>query len=840
MRQALPFLLALIFAPWIGQSQPVCTFVGDAESLGGDCYQITDDNDWELGAVWFNDQIDLASAFTIDVELNLGDADADGADGVVFVMQSIGPYAIGVAGGGLGFEGFNPSFGVEIDTWQNNDVGDPASDHVAFHRDGLNWHNAPYFNLAGPVSARADGANIEDGQGHRFKLTWDPSTTLIELYFDCDLRLSLVLDIADEIFDGQNELWWGFTGSTGGSSNEQVACISSASVSLPPEHVVCEGESVELALQAEAGTVSWSPVQGLVSPNEAVTLAAPSSTTLYTATWTDLCGETLTAETLVEIISLPDPALPDGASFCAGSDVELTAQVPADVVSVNWSDGTQTASWTGSDAGWQVVTVEGESGCQIQDSTLVELLVPEAWVWPSTAPICLGQDSLVPWPVGFEDWTVNGNAMPDNWLFEAGDFVIEATEMSTDCPVDTSLTVEAIVPETPTLSNGVTLCSGSSSTLDLTIDGASSVVWSPTDGLDDAGLIQPEAAPTSSTTYTASVLDECGVVTDLSIQVDVLTPPTLGLPDTVLVCTGEVVNLTVDSEDGFAPLWSDGSSDWTWSGNAEGWQSVVVSPFFTEECSSSDSAFVMSGAGDVPSFDVAPLCPGEFAFIPFPDGWESWEIDGQETSEGGVTVMEPGVYFAQAVVTESGCSVAANIVVPSGTLPQMGLPELLEFCPDQVVFLETGLPEPVLWSDGVTGASRQVNQDGVYIASYSTDCGTVTDSATVVEVPCGCSVFAPSAFTPDGDLVNDAWRPKLDCVPQEYDLKVFNRWGALIWQTNNVEEYWTGGYREDSRPLDEKLFYVREGIYAFQITFRDPTSQVRKVVRKSGHILMIR
>ena len=327
-------------------------------------------------------------------------------------------------------------------------------------------------------------------------------------------------------------------------------------------------------------------------------------------------------------------------------------------------------------------------------------------------------------------------------------------------------------------------------------------------------------------------------MTDLSIQVDVLTPPTLDLPDTVLVCTGAVVSLTVDPQVGFAPLLSNGNTDWTWSGDDEGWQSVLVSAF--EGCASADSAFVLSGAGDVPSFDVSPLCPGEFAFIPFPTGWNDWVVDGQEALEGGLTVMEPGVYFAQAVVTESGCEVAANIVVPSGALPQMGLPELLEFCPDQVVFLETGLPEPVLWSDGVTGASRQVNQDGLYIASYSTDCGTVTDSSSVVEVPCGCAVFAPSAFTPDGDLVNDAWRPKLDCAPQEYDLKVFNRWGGLIWQTNNVEEYWTGGYREDSRPLDERLFYVGDGIYAFQVTFRDPTSQVRKMIRKSGHIMVIR
>ena len=71
MRLALLFLFALLFAHWTGQAQPVCTFVGDAEALGDDCYQITDDNDWELGAVWFNDQIDLSVPFSIDVELNL-------------------------------------------------------------------------------------------------------------------------------------------------------------------------------------------------------------------------------------------------------------------------------------------------------------------------------------------------------------------------------------------------------------------------------------------------------------------------------------------------------------------------------------------------------------------------------------------------------------------------------------------------------------------------------------------------------------------------------------------------------------------------------------------------
>lgn len=838
MRLALLFLLALSFVPRSGQAQPVCTFVGDSEALGNDCYQITDDNDWELGAVWFNDQIDLDVPFAIEVELNLGDTDADGADGVVFVMQSVGPYAIGIAGGGLGFEGFNPSFGVEIDTWQNNDVGDPVSDHVAFHRDGLNWHNAPYFNLAGPVSARSDGANIEDGQPHRFKLTWDPNATLIELYFDCELRLSLVMDITDEIFDGQNELWWGFTGSTGGSSNAQVACITSASVGLSPEHILCEGDEVELALQAEDGTVSWMPVEGLSSPNSAVTMASPLTTTVYTATWTDLCGETLTAQTEVQVSSLPDPDLPDSETFCSGQEVTLQAQVPADAVSILWSDGTEAVSWTGNTAGWQAVTIEGANGCQIQDSTLVEALEPETWLWPSTSPVCSGQDTLIAWPLGFTDWTVNGNAMPGSWLVEPGDFIIQATESTTGCQVDTFVVVAAIVPDQASLSPLLSLCNGDAGLLNLTMDESSSVVWSPIEGLDDANLVQPEASPSEGVVYTASILDECGVTTALSIEVAVLSPPNLSLPDTVLLCPGSQASLAVDPLVGFGPEWSDGSVNWTWSGDDEGWQSVTVSAF--EGCASEDSAFVLSGSGDAPTFVVDPLCPGEFAFIPFPTGWEDWVVDGQEQTAGGLTVMEPGVYFAEAVVSASGCGVAASIVVPSGALPEMGLPELLEFCPDQVVFLETGLPEPVLWNDGYTGASRQVNQDGLYIATYTTDCGTITDSSSVVEVPCGCAVFAPSAFTPDGDLINDAWRPTLDCEPQEYDLKVFDRWGGVIWQTNKSTEYWTGGYREDSRPLDEKLFYVRDGIYAFQVTFRDPTSQVRKVIRKSGHILVIR
>lgn len=839
MRLAFGFFLVLC-SLGILRAQPVCTFVGDAASLGGDCYQITDNNEWELGAVWFNAQLDLNQPFTINVDVNLGNQDADGADGVVFVMQSVGPLAIGDAGGGLGFEGFNPSFGVEIDTWQNTDIGDLSLDHVAFHRDGINWHNAPYFNLAGPVPARADGANIEDGQDHRFKLVWDPAADLVEFYFDCTLRLSLDIDLVTDIFDGNANVWWGFTGSTGGSSNVQSVCITSSSVGLPPEHHICAGEEAELILQsAEDGTISWSPVDGLSNPNGASTLASPDVTTEYTATWTDVCGESLEAVTTVIVSDTPAPELPETAAFCPGEEVTLTANVPLDATSVAWTDGTPDATWTGTAVGWQTVSIENAGGCVGTDSTWVEALLPAEPALPDPGALCAGVDTLLAWPVGWTDWTVNGDGMPDGWLAQAGVADIAATETATGCAFIASVEVGAVVPEPAALVPQLSICAGESVVLPLVADPLSAVSWSPVDGLDDAGAAQPTASPEVTTLYTAEVVDVCGGIALLDIELQALSVPDLGLPDSVSLCPGAIAFLEiVPVAEAPVPTWSGGSVGWSWSGTAPGWQSVSVEVL--PGCAGADSTWVEALSAAAPVFDVPPLCPGEFTFVPFPEGWTAWSVDGVSEPTGGVTISEPGNYLVQAETEGEGCAVVAEMVVPSGALPDLALPEVVEFCIEQVVTLNLAVPGPVLWSDGVQGNSRQLNQAGTYVATYSTDCGTVTDETTLVEIPCGCTVFAPSAFTPDGDLINDAWRPSFDCDVEEYSLQIYNRWGAMVWATDNPEEYWTGGYREDGRPLEDKLYFVREGLYTFLLTYRDPTFRVRTVERVTGHIQIIR
>ena len=430
-------------------------------------------------------------------------------------------------------------------------------------------------------------------------------------------------------------------------------------------------------------------------------------------------------------------------------------------------------------------------------------------------------------------------AVASPWAAEAGRFSLTYTDVSTGCPLELDYSIDLLIPDIPTLAPDFAACAGSGISLLLNAGTGAAVLWSPAGDLDDAAAEQPLATPLVTTDYAAAVTDICGTTATLTTTVSVYQVPDPGLPDTVTLCPGQDATLDIVPLAGVtAPLWSDGSTGWSWTGDAAGWQSVTVSPL--PECSGEDSTYVWPQSATAPGFELPPLCPGDFAFVPWPDGWSDWEVDGVVADPSGLTVTEPGVYFFVASEVETGCDVAGSIAVPTGALSPMGLPEYIELCEGQSQSVNTGTPDPVFWDDGETGSVRVISEAGLYVASHSTDCGTVEDSILVVEVPCGCAVFAPSGFTPDGDLINDAWRPVFECAPEEYELKIFDRWGGMVWQTQNPEEYWTGGFRDDGRPLDEKLFYVRDGIYAFQVTYRDPTSVVRRIIRKTGYINILR
>ncbi|MFM1930831.1 MAG: hypothetical protein RL226_134, partial [Bacteroidota bacterium] len=93
--------LLFIVSSLVGNSQTYF-LNGTAFALGGDCYLLTPAIGNQNGAVWYANQIDLTEPFDLKFEMNFGIVDANGADGIMFVLQTVGTNALGQSGGGLG------------------------------------------------------------------------------------------------------------------------------------------------------------------------------------------------------------------------------------------------------------------------------------------------------------------------------------------------------------------------------------------------------------------------------------------------------------------------------------------------------------------------------------------------------------------------------------------------------------------------------------------------------------------------------------------------------------------------------------------------------------------
>lgn len=298
---------------------------GTAQSLGEDCYQLTTTQGNQNGTVWYSDLIDLSEPFDLNFTMNFGTFDATGADGMVFVLQDVGTNAIGQNGGALGFSGFNPSFGIEFDTWQNGEYGDLIQDHIGFVSNGSVDH-APPTGLGGPVTANVNGSNIEDGEDHTVRITWDPNMQIIAVYFDCELRLANQVDLINSIFSGQQYVYWGFTGSTGGSFNNQSVCLAPNIIATGPEALICQGGSVELnVIGAPNSDYYWEPATFLSDSTGATVICTPDSSTTYVVTYDGFC-DTQIADTIhVEVAELQGNAvaIPSTLLTCLVEAIEI-------------------------------------------------------------------------------------------------------------------------------------------------------------------------------------------------------------------------------------------------------------------------------------------------------------------------------------------------------------------------------------------------------------------------------------------------------------------------------------------------------------------------------------
>jgi gliding motility-associated-like protein len=154
------------------------------------------------------------------------------------------------------------------------------------------------------------------------------------------------------------------------------------------------------------------------------------------------------------------------------------------------------------------------------------------------------------------------------------------------------------------------------------------------------------------------------------------------------------------------------------------------------------------------------------------------------------------------------------------------------------VFCESSPSDKYIWNfgdgteeDGLATAEHEYKFDGTFDISLIVmtgnscqDTAVVRDAVTVVTTPI---VVFPTAFTPNGDGINDIFVPIHGVVP-EYEIVILNRNGVVVYRSNNIDEGWDG--TRNGKPCLPGMY-----VYKAKTVLRDKT-----IHYQYGHVMMYR
>ena len=528
-------LFCLFFSTNISHAQLNAVTIGSAEDLGNNCFLITPDQLNQAGGVWYDNPINFSDDFSIYYKNNFGNKDGNGADGMALVFKSTSTADVGGTGGGMGYEGITPSLIVEFDTfWNDADNNDPFDDHIAIISNGNPVHTAA-TNLAGPVAPTSTTINMEDGVNHNVKIIWTAATQTFEVFFDCELRLSITQDIKNTIFGGDNSLFFGFVGSTGGLSNLHQVCFNGISfvdnLVLQPQ-TICEGESIQVDAEIPSGdTYSWSPSVGVSDVNIPNPILSPTTTTNYTVTIEDECGD-ITIESIELTVTQKDPTVFNPiASICIGDPNPLPLS-DTNGITGSWSPAFNANATT-------TYTFTPDAG-QCANSSDLEIIVLS-----ETTPIFNPIDDICinsPNPLSNTD----NNGITGSWSPTFDPTTTTTYTFTPDagqCATTQDMTIGIIPLTVPDFTQIADVCVGTSLTLPTTSNDGITGVWSP--------VFNPNATTTYTFTPDAG---QCAATQDMTIGITSLTAP--DFTQIADVCVGTSLTLPTTSNDGITGIWN--------------------------------------------------------------------------------------------------------------------------------------------------------------------------------------------------------------------------------------------------------------------------------------------
>ena len=536
-------------------------------------------------------------------------------------------------------------------------------------------------------------------------------------------------------------------------------------------------------------------------------------------------------------------------AICSGNGGSATADVTGGVSAYTYvwdfytgNQTTQTAS--GLTSGTYQLTVTDNNLCTATNSVTINSLAGgTAIITSSTNNNCFGDkfgSATASLTIGTSPYTYfwsNSNTTATANNLTAGTYSVTVTDAN-NCVSSTSVTIseptdiELTTTQTPTSCYG-----GSGGTATVSATGGTfpySYLWN-----DANNQTNVTATNLTATGYTVTVTDAQGCTK--SENITVLSPEMINVTafPTNVKCKGfnnGGITLTVNG--GTSPYtynWSNGSNSVTIINLATGVYSATVTD--ANGCSDTKEVTITEPASDL-QFNVTTVeadCyngdNGE-ATVNVVSGTSPytyiWSANNQTSQTA--TGLIPNNYYTVTVTDFNSCfSVGiVNIGSPSqiervDSLTTINNTSCMGSIDGSIFIKYTGGTSPYsyYWNNGKT-------DDKIYDLSMGTYLITITDfnNCELVDTfevgtnPTNC-LDIPTAFTPNADSYNDTWEIKYLYLYPNASIKVFNRWGQLVYDCKDGCKPWDGTH--NGKPL-------AFGSFTYIIDLNDGTDPINGVV----------
>jgi len=260
-------------------------------------------------------------------------------------------------------------------------------------------------------------------------------------------------------------------------------------------------------------------------------------------------------------------------------------------------------------------------------------------------------------------------------------------------------------------------------------------------------------------------------------------------------------------------------------------------------CSASDSAIVTGVPLPIVTVSDTAFCTGQSgplgsivanatAIAPYSPTY-LWVKNKQViATQQQLQVNAAGWY--NLIVNARGCigNDSGNVVL--NPLPVVGVPAELKYCEDTAsyIVIDAGNSGATyLWQPGQdTVKTIHVSNPGTYTVIVTNKYGCSSSAQTVVRLVCPPRLFISNAFSPDNDGSNDIYNVYSAHVGT-FHMLIFNRWGEIIYESRNKNDFWNGIYRDEPMPI---------GVYPWEITYEGDSEEYKGPYNMKGSVTVVR